>query len=331
MHAPSYSAAFTSKPEAPLGPSLRHAVQERLDERTAPCSGPMTAVLSFQHQERVQSLIQVSEAAQRLAAERVAMQMARQRHAQAEEAYRAALEEEKTHRSNLGIYEPLPPPVLTTPLRLPVGTSAAHADPTSKAHQADAVGRAMADPSARAKAMPEEAAIPLPEAPADVEISSVGEDTDDDMACAAQKDRSSTEEPSSEVNGLGTRSLTASPSHERKPCRRSALRHRCSRKLRVEEKKAAAAEAAPEAGIERRACSRADAPAGGSSDSVGGASGEVASGTSSARQALQKLFQSMQKDKPKSGSSSESTSKLSETRKALSKLYDSMQKRSSSS
>ncbi|OLQ15630.1 hypothetical protein AK812_SmicGene118 [Symbiodinium microadriaticum] len=59
----------------------------------------------------------------------------------------------------------------------------------------------MADPSARAK----EAAIPLPEAPADVEISSVGEDTDDDMACAAQKDRSSTEEPSSEVNGLGTR------------------------------------------------------------------------------------------------------------------------------
>ncbi|CAE7306054.1 unnamed protein product [Symbiodinium sp. CCMP2456] len=165
-----------------------------------------------------------------------------------------------------------------------------------------------------------EATIPVPEAPADVEVSSAGEDTEDDMACAAQKDGSSMEEPSTEVNNLGTRSLTASPSHERKPCRRSALRHRSSRELRIEEKKAEAAEAAPEAGSERRACSRVDVHA-----------GEAASGTSSARQALQKLFQSMQKEKPKPGSSSESTSKLSETRKALSKLYESMQQRSNSS
>eukprot|EP00439_Symbiodinium_sp_Y106_P056509 s944_g7.t3 len=60
-HAPSFSAALTSKPEAPLGP-LKHVVKERPEERAAPCSGPVTAVLSLQQQERVHSLIQVSEA-----------------------------------------------------------------------------------------------------------------------------------------------------------------------------------------------------------------------------------------------------------------------------
>ncbi|CAE6971995.1 unnamed protein product [Symbiodinium sp. CCMP2592] len=236
-----------------------------------------------------------------------------QRHAQAEEAYRAALQQEKKHRSDLGLgnREPLPPP-------------APRADRTDESLKADAVGRAMTDPSARAKAVPEEATIPAPAAPADVEISSAGEDTDDDMAWAAQKDRSSTEEPFTEANDLATRSLTESPSHERKPCRRGALRHRSTTDLRIREKKAEAVDAAPAAVPERRACSRADVAAG---DSVG----EATSGSSNARQALQKLFQSMQKDKPKSGSSSESTSKLSETRKALCKLYESMQKRSSSS
>eukprot|EP00439_Symbiodinium_sp_Y106_P003887 s4580_g1.t1 len=133
----------------------------------------------------------------------------------------------------------------------------------------------------------------------------------------------STTNPTTNIRGAMLeslcRSLTASPSHERKPCRRGALRHRSTRDLRIREKKAQAVEAAPAAATERRACSRADV-----------AAGEPTSGSSNARQALQKLFQSMQTDKSKSGSS-ESTSKLSETRKALCKLYESMQKRSSSS